>query len=187
MPKPIRLEGPASHTVRRSTGRDMQAFTRPIAGSRSRFVPSSHHSRAIRALSRARHGPRHLPSRLAPERGRRPARLDRVEPISRGILQAGTSATRSGPSTRRQGYMSEAMRLVLDFAYRPGEAASGRSQHPADERASIRAGEANGIRTRGPRSATSRSTARGRTTSAGPMLAEEWRVKRRRTGRPRPR
>ena len=117
-PKPFRLEGPRV-TLSPLHMRDMEEFTRLNRRSRSRFVhPPTTPKRFERYLMRGRGADIF---RLAVRRSEDGAILGSIEvsQISRGILQSAYLGYHIGTTYQGQGYMSEAMRLILDFSFGP--------------------------------------------------------------------
>lgn len=184
MPKPIRLEGPRL-TLSPFHRRDMEAFTRLNRRSRSRFVhPPTTPARFERYLERAK-----APDmfRLALRRNEDGVLLGSIElsQISRGILQSGYLGYQIGSEYEGQGYMSEAMRLVLDFAFGPVKLHRVEANIQPTNAPSIRLVKRMGFRNEGTAIRYLKIHGAWQDHQRWAMLAEEWRVKRRRTGRPR--
>jgi len=183
--KPIRLEGPRI-TLSPFHKRDMEEFIRLNRRSRSRFVhPPTTPKRCERYLARGK-----TPDifRLAVRRNEDGAVLGSIEvsQISRGILQSAYLGYHIGAQYQGQGYMSEAMRLVLDFSFGPLKLHRVEANIQPTNAPSIRLVKRMGFRNEGTAVRYLKIHGAWQDHQRWAMLAEEWRVHRRRaTRRPR--
>jgi ribosomal-protein-alanine N-acetyltransferase len=185
MPKPKpHLEGPRV-TLAPFRRRDMGEFIRLNRRSRSRFVhPPTTPKRFERYFTRGK-----LPDifRLAVRRNEDGVILGSIEvsQIYRGILQSAYLGYHIGTAFQGQGYMSEAMRLVLDFSFGPLKLHRVEANIQPTNTPSIRLVKRMGFRNEGTAVRYLKIDGAWRDHQRWAILAEEWRVQRRRGKRPR--
>jgi len=184
MPKPIRLEGPRI-SLSPFHKRDMEEFTRLNRRSRSPFVhPPTTAKRFERYLERGK-----SPDifRLALRRHEDGALLGSIEvsQISRGILQSAYLGYQIGLEYEGQGYMSEAMRLILDFSFGPLKLHRVEANIQPTNAPSICLVKRIGFRNEGTAVRYLKIHGAWQDHQRWAMLAEEWRVHRRRKPRAR--
>jgi ribosomal-protein-alanine N-acetyltransferase len=181
-PKPIRIEGPRV-TLSPFDKRDKDEFIRLSRTSRSPFVtlPTTP-ERFTRFLMR---GSAPDVVRLAVRRSEDGVVLGSIEvsQIARGILQSAYLGYQLGSPYEGKGYMSEAMRLMLDFAFGALKLHRLEANIQPTNAPSIRLVKRMGFRNEG----TARRYLKIRGTwqdhQRWAILAEEWRIKRRRRSR----
>ena len=183
MQKPkVRLEGPRI-TLSPLHKRDMEEFTRLNRRSRSRFVhPPTTPKRFERYIARGK-----APDifRLAVRRNEDGVILGSIEvsQIYRGILQSAYLGYHIGTAFQGQGYMSEAMRLVLDFSFGPLKLHRVEANIQPSNAPSIRLVKRMGFRNEGTAVRYLKIDGAWRDHQRWAILSEEWRVHRRRARR----